>query len=199
MADLVPTLPSPMNGFTPRAKYLLIDENSYSDAQLASLKNLVAAVFRIEKPESPETIVDLIGLLADWLQDRPDLAHMMNRWINAHLQRQSGLRAVVGTAHNLSELKIMLHDRLEQWAQNYKAEGEMLGLEKGIEKGIEKGFHDGLVNAVSHQVQLRFGAVPAAVLEQLAQASESQLHAYLAGILSASSLEALFGPTQGMR
>lgn len=43
--DLIPPTPGLVAQFKPKAKYLLIDENAYSDSELASIKNLVAAVF----------------------------------------------------------------------------------------------------------------------------------------------------------
>jgi hypothetical protein len=49
-------VPGLVEQFKPRLKYLLIDENAYTDSELASLKNLVAAVFRIEHPASPEAL-----------------------------------------------------------------------------------------------------------------------------------------------
>jgi hypothetical protein len=51
--ELIPPVPGLVEQFKPRLKYLLIDENAYTDSELASLKNLVAAVFRIEHPASP--------------------------------------------------------------------------------------------------------------------------------------------------
>jgi hypothetical protein len=73
---LIPPAPGLVEQFKPKFKYLLIDENAYTESELASLKNLVAAVFRIEHPASPETINNLMGLLDEWLIDRPDLRRM---------------------------------------------------------------------------------------------------------------------------
>jgi hypothetical protein len=60
-------VPGLVEQFKPRLKYLLIDENAYSDRELASLNNLVAAVFRIEHPASPAAIGVLLSLLDEWL------------------------------------------------------------------------------------------------------------------------------------
>ena len=45
--------------------HLLIDEDACTDNELASLKNLAAAVFRIEHPASPEAIGVLASSWAD--------------------------------------------------------------------------------------------------------------------------------------
>jgi len=78
VAELIPVVPGLVEQFKPRLKYLLIDENAYSDTELASLNNLVAAVFRFEQADSPATIESLISLLIDWLDDRPDLRRMFS-------------------------------------------------------------------------------------------------------------------------
>ncbi|WP_267880978.1 Rpn family recombination-promoting nuclease/putative transposase, partial [Ferrovum myxofaciens] len=86
--DLIPSVPGLVEQFKPRAKYLLVDENAYTESELSSLKNMVAAVFRIEHPADPETIQVLLRLLEEWLVDRPDLRRMIARWIRATLMRK---------------------------------------------------------------------------------------------------------------
>jgi len=186
IADLIPPLPNPMNGYKPQTKYLLIDENTYADHPLPSLRNLVAAVFQFERPSSPQAIIELVGLLAIWLKDRPDLARVMSLWMSAHLHSKPALHGLISLTENLQELKTMLDqpDRWTQWAEEYKAEGELLGLEKGLERG--------LAEAALLQLKLRFTPLPDWVAPRLAQASATQLQAYLAGILSATSLDELF-------
>jgi hypothetical protein len=61
VAELIPPVPGLVEQFKPRLKYLLIDENAYTDGELASLNNLVAAVFRIEHPASPAAIGVLLS------------------------------------------------------------------------------------------------------------------------------------------
>ena len=80
-----------------------------------------------------------------------------------------------------------------------REEGREEGLEKGLEKGREEGREEGLKQALTHQRDLllrmlaaRFGAVVAAVQQQIAHASQEQLDQWLLRILSASSLEDVF-------
>jgi hypothetical protein len=51
----------------------------------------------------------------------------------------------------------------------------------------------GFAKAVALQVQLRFGAIPAWAQERLASASEEQLIGWAGAILTATSLQDLFG------
>ena len=129
-------MPGLVEHFKPRLKYLLIDENAYSDTELASLNNLVAAVFfRFEKADSPATIEGLISLLIDWLADRPDLWRMFSLWIRVTLMRKQNYGILLSQVDDLQEINVMLADRLEQWALAYIAEGELKGELKGTLKG----------------------------------------------------------------
>ena len=93
--DLIPPVPGLVEQFKPRLKYLLIDENAWTDSELAPLKNLVAAAFRIEHPASPEAIGGLLSLLDEWLTERPDLRRMFALWIRATLMRKAEYRIVL--------------------------------------------------------------------------------------------------------
>ncbi|HCZ13192.1 MAG TPA: transposase, partial [Candidatus Accumulibacter sp.] len=44
--------------------------------------------FRIEHPASPAAIGVLLGLLDEWLVERPDLRRMFALWIRATLMRK---------------------------------------------------------------------------------------------------------------
>ena len=173
--DLIPAVPGLVEQFKPRLRYLLIDENAWSDSELASLKNLVAAVFRIEHPASPAAIGDLLSLLDEWLAERPDLRRMFALWIRATLMRKAEYRIVLPRIDDLQELNVMLAERLEEWAHAYKAEGEALALQRLLKK--------------------RFGAVPSEVLAKISVASLEQIDAWLDQVLDARSLDDIFGPT----
>ncbi|MDO9142526.1 MAG: Rpn family recombination-promoting nuclease/putative transposase, partial [Methylobacter sp.] len=104
IAELIAAVPGLVEQFKPKLKYLLIDEGAYTEHELASLKNLVAAVFQIEQVSSPERIPELIGLLIDWLGDRPDLKRMFALWIRATLKRKTKYRIVLPEIDDLQEL-----------------------------------------------------------------------------------------------
>ena len=121
---------------------LLIDENTYRDTKPASLKNLVAAVFRFEHADNLAVTQDLISLLIDWLGDRPDLRRMFSLWLRATLMRKKNYAILLSQVDDLQKIKIMLSERLEQWALAYIAAGkeegkqevEMLALQKLLSK-----------------------------------------------------------------
>ncbi len=173
--ELIPPVPGLVEQFKPRAKYLLVDENAYTDSELTPLKNLVAAVFRIEHPADPETIQVLLRLLDEWLVDRPDLRKMIAKWIRATLMRKPEYRILLPEVDDLQELRIMLAEQLEVWAHEYEAKGESLALQKLLTK--------------------RFGVIPSDVLAMIAAATTEQIDGWLYQVLEAKSLNEVFGPT----
>ena len=177
--DLIPPVPGLVEQFKPKLKYLLIDENAYSDNELASLKNLVAAVFRIEHPASPETISVLLSLLDEWLVDRPDLRRMFAIWIRATLMRKAEYRIVLPQIDDLQELNVMLAERLEEWAHGYKAEGVQQGEALALQKLLTK----------------RCGAIPADITARIATASVEEIEAWFDRAIEARSFDDVFGPT----
>jgi hypothetical protein len=117
--DLIPPVPGLVEQFKPRLKYLLIDENAWTDSELASLKNLVAAVFRIEHPASPAAIGGLLSLLDEWLTERPDLRRMFALWIRATLMRKAEYRIVLPQIDDLQEL-----NQADSWRRRMACAGE---------------------------------------------------------------------------
>lgn len=61
--------------YLPNLHYCLLDEGSFDLAELNPLKNLVAAIFRLEKYTSTEAILDVITNLVEWL-NAPEQEHI---------------------------------------------------------------------------------------------------------------------------
>ncbi|MCM8622040.1 MAG: Rpn family recombination-promoting nuclease/putative transposase [Candidatus Accumulibacter sp.] len=181
---LIPPVPGLVEQFKPHFSYLLVDENAYTDSQLASLKHLVAAVFHIEHPVSPEAIGDLIALLDEWLVDRPGLRRMFAVWIRATLMRKGEYRILLPEIDDLQELKVMLAERLEEWAQGYEARGEARGEEKGEAIALQR------------LLVRRYGVLPPDLASRIAAASREEIETWLDRVLDARSLEDVFGPTE---
>ena len=133
--DLIPPVPGLVEQFKPRAKYLLVDENDYTDSALTPLKNLVAAIFRFEHPVSSEKIEELIALLEVWLVDQPGLRKMIARWLRATLMRKPEYRILLPEVDDLQELRIMLSERMERMGPSVQggrcAAGRVAGLAAG--------------------------------------------------------------------
>ena len=176
IADLIPEVSGMMSQFKPSLQYLLIDENNYTDTELASLSNLVAAVFRLEHANSPKAVSDLVKLLIDWLEDRPDLRKMFAQWLRATLMRKPEYGIVMPQVDDLQEIRVMLADKLEVWAKAYIAEGKQEGEALALQKLLAK----------------RFGVIPVGITEQIANASLLQIEQWFDIAIDAKTLKDVF-------
>jgi len=105
IATLIPKVPGLVAQYLPKLEYLLIDENQYAEADLAELKNLVAAIIRFEHPENEQALLALIDVLNDMLQSNAELKRTFAIWIRAVLLRQSKHTLVLPKVQDLKELK----------------------------------------------------------------------------------------------
>jgi len=190
IAALIPRAPGLVARYLPKLEYLLIEENQYSEADLADLRNLVAAVIRFERPESEAAVLQLIDVVNDWLEGEPELKRILAIWIRAVFLRQSKYSLVIPKVQDLKELKMTLAERLDQWAEQHRQEGIEQGIEKGFEQGIEKG--EALV--LQKLLSKRFGALPAETIRAIGSASAQQIDTWVDRVLDAASLEEVFRP-----
>ena len=173
-----------MSEFKPSLKYLLIDESAYSSSELSSLRNLVAAVFRFEQAQSPASIEDIINLLIEWLADRPDLKRMFALWIRATLMRKQNYSILLPQIDDLQEIKVMLADRLEEWAHGYIAEGKQEGLQEGKQQGE--------MLALQRLLAKRFGVIPMETVSLISQAPLEDIERWFDRAIDAKALPDVF-------
>ena len=192
IAELIPKVPGLVSNYLPQLKYLLIDENNYTKTDLNGLKNLVAAVIRFEHPANSEELIQLIDLLNDWLENKPELRRIFAIWIRAVLLRQSKHTIVLPKINDLKELKMALAERFDEWAKEHEQKGLEKGLEKGIEKGMEKGIGKGEALLLQRQLVKRFGKLPNKFLNQIANANTDQIETWGDRVLDALSIEEVF-------
>jgi len=186
--DLIPAVPGLVEQFKIRAKHLVIDENAYADSELASLKNLVAAVFRIEHPTSPKAMQELLTSLDDWLSDRPDLRRMFGLWVRATLMRRPEYSILLPQVHDLQELNVMLSDKLEEWALAYEAEGKAKGKAEGVQEGLAKGEMLSLQKLLTK----RFGSIPSDITAKISAATLQDIERWFDRAIDASQLADVF-------
>jgi flagellar biosynthesis/type III secretory pathway protein FliH len=197
---LIPALPGLVSDFKPSLKYLLIDESTYSTPELSSLRNLVAAVFQFEQAQSPANIEDIINLLIEWLADRPDLKRMFALWIRATLMRKQNYSILLPQIDDLQEIKVMLADRLEEWAHGYIAEGELKGKQQGLQEGKQQGLQEGKQQGLQQGEMLalqrllakRFGVIPMETVALISQAPLEDIEKWFDLAIDAQQLSNVF-------
>ena len=198
VADLIPRTPGLLAKYVPHLEYLLIDENRYNVAELAAMRNLVAAAIRFERPENEASLMALIDVLNEWLAGNPELKRIFALWIRAMVLRHSRNRLVLPKVRDLKELKMTLTDRFDAWIREYEQKGLEKGLEEGLEKGLKKGLEKGLAQGeallLQRQLARRFGPLPSDVIAKLGTATTEQLERWGDRVLDAASLEDVFRP-----
>jgi hypothetical protein len=125
LAELIEEVPGGLEQYRPRLRYCLLDEAQIADSELESLRNLVAALFRLEKSRGPEDIQRILTALIEWLQE-PGLAELrrsFTAWLVGVLLPGRVPGITIPQVANLQEVRSMLAERVVEWTQQWKEEG----------------------------------------------------------------------------
>ncbi|QIL45551.1 DUF4351 domain-containing protein [Acidovorax sp. HDW3] len=184
ISELIPKVPGLVSQFLPQMQYLLIAENQYTEAGLAQMQNLAAAMMRLQRPPEQSTVLEVIDLLNAWLDDNPELKRIFAIWIRAVLLRQSKNDLALPKVQDLKELKMTLATRFEEWAHQHK--------DQGRQEGRQEGRKEGEARILQRLLVARFGPLSQETLAALNAASTAQLEAWTDRFLSARSLDEVF-------
>jgi hypothetical protein len=148
--------PAGLERYAPRLRYLLLDEGRYTEAELAPLRSLLAAVFRLEGSAGSEPLVRALALALRAVRE-PGYAGAREgflTWLRRVLLpgRFPGLEFPQGL--DLSEDEAMLAERVKEWTRVWRGEG----LEQGL--AAER-------RLLLRLIERRFGAATAAGAEPL--------------------------------
>jgi flagellar biosynthesis/type III secretory pathway protein FliH len=123
----------------------------------AVLRNLAAALFRLERSRGPEEIEKVLVALIDWLHE-PEMAEIRRAfviWLRQVLLPGRMPGAEIPQMAELEEVKAMLAERVKEWTREWQQEGFEKGLKEGLKEGLEKGRA-----ALVRQLEKRFGPLP---------------------------------------
>jgi len=197
LAELLPKPPAFLAPLQPQMRYLLIDEGAIPAETLARLPlNLVAAIFKLEQPQTPEAVQALVTELeaATRSDEYADVRRIVAIWIRAALIRNRKYPILLPELDDLQELRIMLSQRIEQWAEGYLATGRKEGRKEGHKEGRVEGRLEGEIGVLTRQLTRRFGALPTWAENRLNAATEEALAEWADAVLDASSLADVLGP-----
>lgn len=198
LASMFEAAPDELVPYLPQARYLLLDEGRYPQQELASQRNVAAAMFRMENCDSPGEIKEVLADLAQWLgSDRRSLEKAFLSWIHRVILPKLPGDEIVGV-HDLKELNTMLAERMEQWPKRWKREGLKEGRKEGRQEGRQEGRREGrkieATQILSTLLQQHFGQeLPSWAINQINDAEPEQLEAWIYASIKAESLEELFG------
>jgi len=171
-------------------RYILRDLGPIPYEQLAADRAVRAALGALKyAAANPVTRAMLARLLAD-LPDGDLLELQILRYIAIVYEvRPADLDAAIDLAKPNQKERLM-PTLAEVWTQ----EGLEKGLAQGLAQGLEKGLAQGKAEMLLRLVRLRFGDAPPGLERRIRSAATNDLERWGDGILTATSLDSLFGP-----
>jgi len=144
LGELLHEMPEGLERYQPRFEYLLLDERHTEPRSLPE-RNLLTAVFRLERRAEPPELLAALGHLVDWLRlpDQAELAKAFVVWIeNVVASAYPDIHAW-GKAEDLLEMRTMISDGVQEWVERIRHEGLQKGLNRGLEQGRQEGLQEG--------------------------------------------------------
>ena len=177
--DLIEKVPGGLAKYRPTVRYLLLDEGRYGNTELAPLRNLVAALFRLENSRTPTDVSLVLENLIAWLAapEQVSIRRAFTVWLKRVFLpgRLSGVE--IEEIQDIQEVRSMLAERVKEWTREWENHGWQKGRAALLLKLIER----------------KFGAVDETLRRRVAAASSEQLERWGERILTAASLEEMFG------
>ncbi|HKI04710.1 MAG TPA: Rpn family recombination-promoting nuclease/putative transposase [Thermoanaerobaculia bacterium] len=189
VAELVGPVPGGLDRYRPRCRYLLLDEGRIAESELASLRNLAAALFRLETSRGPDEVQRVVAALLQWLRgpEQAELRRAFGTWLSQVLLPARLPGVTVPGVMDLKEVKSMLAERVMEWTRQWEQEGFQKGLKEAREKDLEEAR-----SALLEAIEQRFGPIPEVIRQRIA-AMGSPREIVLATVRAATapSLDAL--------
>ena len=189
--------PGGLAAYRPQARYLLIDEGALAESELASLRNLAAALFQLENSRQPEDVQRVLERLIEWLgaPEQMELRRTFTVWIKRVLfpKRLPGVK--VPEVQDLQEVRGMLEERVIEWTRDWKEqgiqEGRRIGIQEGRQEGRQEGLQQGARQSVLDALEIRFGLAALAVQKSVERVDDpARLRMLHRQAMLAPSLEA---------
>jgi hypothetical protein len=135
--DLLTLAPPGLERYQPRFQYLLLDEERYPRPVLAGMKNLAAALFRLDRSCDYDELQAVVDDLLAWLAmpEQRSLRRAFGIWLRRVFLRRRLPGVIIPEIDDLREVKAMLAERWEQWTREWEQRGLQQGLQQGQEKG----------------------------------------------------------------
>ncbi|MEN9865815.1 MAG: hypothetical protein RL748_1405 [Pseudomonadota bacterium] len=195
VSELIDNLPQGLASYVPQMRYFLLEIGVVDESSQLLVKNLVAALMRLEKSREPGAMLAALSDLVVWLKApaRQRLRRAFTVWVNRVLLPARLPGVALPRASSILEVETMLAERVIEWTQQWAAEGLEKGLEKGRQEGREEGRQEGLQNALAQilqaQLELRFGPLPDWALARLKESSVDERQRWCLRVVTQSSLQ----------
>jgi flagellar biosynthesis/type III secretory pathway protein FliH len=155
---------------------------------------MVAALFRFEISQEPSHLAAVVGNLLEWLKEpeQASLRRAFTVWFHRVLFADKPVPEKIGPLNELSEVRVMLAERVQEWKKEWKKEAIQEGLYKGRmqgrQEGRQEGMHEGKSGMLLQLLEYKFGTLEARIIERLQAANGQQLEEWGKRILTATEL-----------
>jgi len=180
VADLVVPAPKGLDLYCPRLKYLLLDEGVYADSELEPLRNLAAALFRMENSRTPKDVERVVASLISWLEapEQTSLRRAFTVWLKRVFLPGKMPGVEFSSINDLEEVRSMLAERVTEWTEDWKRQGRQEGEAALLQRLLE----------------LRFGSLDETSQARIRRADAETLLQWGERVLTATSLGEVFKP-----
>ena len=119
----------------------LSDEIRWGESDLASARNAVAALFRLESSRQPEEVRAVLHDLVGWLRapEQTSLRRDFTVWFARTFLPGRAPGHSFPEFNDLQEVDAMLSETVMEWTKKWKEEGLAEGFTKGEASGLTKG------------------------------------------------------------
>ena len=117
--DSIAKPPRGLEKYLPQLRYLLIDEGHYSNHELENIKSLVAALFKLERQQTPEEVRNIVATLVEWLKapEQQSLRRAFTVWLGRVLLPTRYPNESIPESHDLQEAT---NNQVSETAAKYK-------------------------------------------------------------------------------
>lgn len=161
---LVEPVPGGLDLYRPQCRYLLLDEHRIAQSELPSLRNLAAALFRLEQSRSLEQVRQVTAALLEWLRDpeQAGLRRAFGIWLSKVLLPARLPGVTVPEVMDLKEVNSMVSEHVLDWTLEWRQEGREEGRVEGRVEGLQEARA-----AFLEQIEQRFGTAPVAIRQRV--------------------------------
>ncbi|MHA3025176.1 Rpn family recombination-promoting nuclease/putative transposase [Chromohalobacter israelensis] len=161
VANLVEQVPGGLERYRPDLAYLLLDEGAViSDPEWSDhMRNVAAALFRLEHNRDEQDMLEVLGTLVEWLKapEQTGLRRAFVVWIRRVLlpNRTPGMELPeFNELQDLHEVHDMLAERIKQWPERWEEKGRQEGRQEGRKEGRQEGEQRGIEKTARNLIKL---------------------------------------------
>lgn len=186
---------APPPGLAPyrvQARYLLIDEQRLATADLP-LRNLAAALFRLEVARTSADFRSVTAHLLEWLSgdEHQRIRRAFALWLNRRLRHRMP-EANIPETDDLAEVHSMFPDNLLAEIERKARAAERKAHRKGLQEGLQEGRHEAEVTILLRLLERRFGTLSPEIRQRIVSADPTRIGQWLDQAIDAPDLKTIF-------